>query len=107
MAKTVNRVLRRSGTVFRERYHARRLRTALDVWRVLHYVLNNARRHAAQRGVRLRPGWLDPCSSAPYFDGWHGRAPPREHDEATVAAMDDWVVRQMNLAQEARQFWAE
>lgn len=28
-------------------------------------------------------------------------------DEATVAAMDDWVVRQMNLAQEARQFWAE
>lgn len=28
-------------------------------------------------------------------------------DEATVSAMDDWVVRQMNLAQEARHFWAE
>lgn len=89
LAKAVNRALSRSGTVFQERYHARRLRTALDVWRVLHYVLNNARRHAAQRGVQLEPDWLDPCSSAPYFDGWHGRAPPREQDFATVAARSD------------------
>jgi hypothetical protein len=28
-------------------------------------------------------------------------------DNATVAKMDEWVVRQMNLAQEARQFWAD
>jgi REP element-mobilizing transposase RayT len=86
LAKAVNRALQRSGRVFGERYNARRLKTALDVWRVLHYVLNNARRHAQQRGVALRPGWLDPCSSALYFDGWHGRAPPTTTDVATVPA---------------------
>ena len=86
LAKAVNRVLGRSGTVFAERYHARRLRTALDVWRVLHYVLNNVRRHA---GPVFAPNWLDPCSSAPYFDGWHGRAPPSQRDEATVPARSE------------------
>jgi hypothetical protein len=39
LAKAVNRSLGRAGTVFAERYHARRLKTALDVWRVLQYVL--------------------------------------------------------------------
>jgi hypothetical protein len=46
-------------------------------------VLNNARRHAAQRGMTCERGWIDPCSSGRYFDGWRppvaapvGRAPP-------------------------------
>ena len=87
LAKAVNRALGRAGTVFAERYHARRLKTALDVWRVLHYVLNNVRRHAAGRS--FPKDWLDPCSSAPYFDGWHGRAPPRQRDDATVPARSE------------------
>ena len=86
LAKAVNRVLGRTGTVFAQRYHARRLKTARDVWRVLHYVLNNVRRH---RGGFFAASWLDPCSSAPFFDGWHGRAPPRQSDDATVPARSE------------------
>lgn len=86
LAKAVNRALGRSGTVFAERYHARRIRTALEVRQVLQYILNNARRHAAQYGARLADGWLDPCSSAPYFDGWYGRGPPLAPDGTTVPA---------------------
>ena len=69
----------------RQRYHARRIKTALEVRQVVQYILNNARRHAVQRGVRHADDWLDPCSSAPHFDGWYGRAPPLLRDYATVA----------------------
>jgi hypothetical protein len=33
-------------------------------------VLLNARHHAAERGERLARGWIDPFSSAIWFDGW-------------------------------------
>jgi len=33
-------------------------------------VLLNARHHAAERGERLARHWIDPYSSAPWFDGW-------------------------------------
>jgi hypothetical protein len=59
--------------VFAERYHARILRSPMEVRNALAYVLGNARRHAKQRGRRLAQGWVDPCSSAPYFNGWRGR----------------------------------
>jgi hypothetical protein len=49
------------------------------------FVLNNVRRHAAQRRKVLERDWTDPCSSAVYFDGWKrplrppvGRDPPTE-----------------------------
>ena len=32
----------------------------------------NARHHAAARGQLLAPGWIDPFSSALWFDGWKG-----------------------------------
>jgi hypothetical protein len=34
-------------------------------------LLNNALHHAEQRGEDLGPDWIDPCSSAIWFDGWH------------------------------------
>jgi REP element-mobilizing transposase RayT len=73
LARRLNGVIGRRGTVFAERYHARILRTAMEVRNALAYVLGNARRHARQHGRRLARGWLDPCSSAPYFNGWKGR----------------------------------
>jgi REP element-mobilizing transposase RayT len=80
LARRLNGKLRRRGTVFAERYHARILHTPLEVRNALSYVLGNARRHARQHGRRLARGWLDPCSSAPYFDGWRGRKPAKgEH----------------------------
>ncbi len=38
----------------------------------LAYVLNNSRKHAAQRGKKLARRWLDPYSSAAQLDGWKG-----------------------------------
>jgi putative transposase len=69
LARRLNRVLGRRGEVFADRYHARLLRTPAEVRAALLYVLNNRRRHAAQSGVRLPPGWLDPFSSAASFAG--------------------------------------
>ena len=72
-ARAVNRVLRRSGPVLRERYHLRVLKTPREVRNALRYVLLNARRHWAKRNPgRALPGAvrLDPASSARWFDGW-------------------------------------
>jgi len=64
LAKAVNRVLGRYGSVWSDRYHARALRTPREVRNALAYVLLNARKHGAcGSGV-------DPCSSAPWFKGW-------------------------------------
>lgn len=62
----------RRGALFAERYHARALRTPREVRNVVRYVLLNGRRHAAEHGRRLPRTWLDPFSSAPWFDGWRG-----------------------------------
>jgi hypothetical protein len=74
VARGLNRMMGRRGRVVADRYHARLLASPLEVRRALLYVLNNARRHAAQRGPdslgALPAGWLDPFSSAATFDGW-------------------------------------
>jgi REP element-mobilizing transposase RayT len=69
IAKRVNRVLGRSGSLFADRYHARALKTPREVRHALRYVLNNARHH--QPGcVAFDGSWIDPCSSAAWFEGW-------------------------------------
>jgi REP element-mobilizing transposase RayT len=75
LARRLNAVLGRRGPLFATRYHARALRTPREVRAAIRYVLLNARHHAAERGVRLARCWVDPFSSAPWFDGW--RAPMR------------------------------
>jgi hypothetical protein len=47
----------------------------MEVRNALAYVLGNARRHAKQHGRRLARNWVDPCSSALFFNGWKGRRP--------------------------------
>jgi REP element-mobilizing transposase RayT len=64
ISRALNRLLRRSGGVFADRYHARALRTPREVRSALVYLLQNARHH----GIHLRA--VDPCSSAAWFDGW-------------------------------------
>jgi len=64
VAKGLNRMMGRSGRVFDDRYHARVLRTPTEVRHAIHYVLDNARKHAAQRGETCSPGYVDPYSSA-------------------------------------------
>jgi REP element-mobilizing transposase RayT len=70
LARRLNRHLGRSGTLLADRYHSRVLRTPTEVRTVLAYVLCNSRKHAAERGVRLERGWIDPWSSGPHFTGW-------------------------------------
>ena len=86
VAKAVNRVLGRRGRVWRDRYHARMLRTPREVRNALIYVLNNFKKHL--RGVR----GLDPCSSARWFDGW--RTSPEQIVQASpVARARTWLAR--------------
>ena len=66
VARALNRLWRRWGSVFADRYHDHILRSPSEVWNALRYVLCNARKHG---------GWSsrshhDPCSSAAWFDGW-------------------------------------
>ncbi|HEU4583511.1 MAG TPA: transposase [Polyangiaceae bacterium] len=77
VARAVNRGLSRTGRVFADRYHARALTMPRAVHFALRYVLLNARKH--QRSPRPRraavdtelpSGFVDPCSSAPWFDGF-------------------------------------
>jgi REP element-mobilizing transposase RayT len=72
IARRLNRVMGRRGKVFADRFHSRVLESPLEVRRVLSYVLGNAQRHAVRNGRRFIPGWVDPYSSAVWFDGWRG-----------------------------------
>ncbi|HEU4580393.1 MAG TPA: transposase [Polyangiaceae bacterium] len=77
VARAVNGALSRAGRLFADRYHARALTTPRATYFALRYVLLNARKH--QRSPRppraaveaeLPTGFVDSCSSAPWFDGF-------------------------------------
>jgi hypothetical protein len=93
VARAANGELGRKGRVFADRYHARALTTPRAVRFALRYVLLNVRKHEGRarddagrgaraegergvraderRGVRAVPfGFVDPCSSAPWFEGF-------------------------------------
>src|SRR6188768_2436455 len=70
LARGINALLGRRGRLFAQRYHARPLRTPREVRNAVRYVLLNGRHHAAQRGECRDAGWIDPYSSALWFDGW-------------------------------------
>jgi len=72
-ARRINtQALRRRGSVWGDRYHRRDLGSPRDVRNALVYVINNHLKHH-----EWDAGLVDPCSSAPWFDGWmHGPAPP-------------------------------
>jgi REP-associated tyrosine transposase len=91
LARTVNRLLRRRGRVWGDRYHARALATPREVRHALVYVLMNWRKHVH------RARGLDPCASAFWFDGWQTRAPPANQfnwnptDEPPVVPARTWL----------------
>ena len=87
LARAVNRVAERNGSVLADRYHLRLLSTPKEVRNALRYVLLNARHHAAKAKATLtRDVRLDPASSARWFDGWKWRAKPDLTGGATAAA---------------------
>jgi putative transposase len=76
LARSYNRRLRRRGTVWSGRYHARELTSPRQVRRVLVYVLQNWKK------ARPWAGALDDKSSAAWFGGW---------DETTREALSGWA----------------
>ncbi len=75
MARQLNRAVGRRGALFRERYHAQVIDNPRQVRHALRYVLLNGGIHATrgreQPVANTRgPATVDPCSSAPCFDGW-------------------------------------
>jgi REP element-mobilizing transposase RayT len=90
IAKRLNRIWIRRGTVFGERYHAREIATPRQARHTLLYVLNNARKHAAERGQRMPKRWVDPCSSARQFDGWAQNVRP---EAGVVVPASTWLLR--------------
>ena len=70
IAKTLNKLWSRRGTVFADRYHDRALRTPREVRNAIRYVLQNGRHHAAEGRMVHVAQAIDVYSSAPWFDGW-------------------------------------
>ena len=70
IARGLNRLWKRAGRVFVDRYHGRILTTPRAVRNALVYTLQNARKHGALRSRRA-----DEFSSARSFDGWKEGAP--------------------------------
>jgi REP element-mobilizing transposase RayT len=95
VARGLNRVLGRAGSVFEDRYHCEVITTPRQLRGTLCYVLQNARRH----GERIDRRWngVDPFSSAWWFDGWRderwkeGLSPPTE---PPVARARTWLLKQ-------------
>lgn len=102
VARAVNRALARRGRLFADRYHCRALKTPRAVHYAVRYVLLNAGKHRV-----VAPGFIDPCSSAPWFDGFSrpdelafGAAQTRaqwrmdSRLEAPVMPARTWLLRQ-------------
>ncbi len=102
MAKRLNRLWERTGSVFADRYHDRILRTPREVKNALVYVLQNGVKHGVRflRNIhsaagRTRPIRIaDPYTSAAHFDGW--RTPPtfsQRFETILTPAPHTWLLR--------------
>jgi REP element-mobilizing transposase RayT len=96
LSKRLNQLFARSGDVFKERYHARALRTPTEVRWAMGYVLNHKRKHAAQGNREMPRGWVEPFSSAPHFVGWTRRLWTEDKqgmDDEVTALAEFWLLR--------------
>jgi hypothetical protein len=94
IARALNKLWRRKGDVFADRYHDRILRTPREVRNAIRYVLGNGRKHAAEGQEVAVPHAIDLFSSAPWFDGF--REPIVVHgieaELRPVAAPETWLL---------------
>lgn len=64
LARRLNAMMGCRGPVFEDRYHTHVLRTPAEVRNTLRYVVGNYASHAARRGEKVSPSWVDPFTSA-------------------------------------------
>ena len=97
IARGVNRLWRRGGRLFGDRFHGRVIRSPREARNLLAYVLLNTHKDLAQRGQV----WLgvDPYSSGRWFNGWAdvpARAPPGSdagEGQPEVVKPRSWLLR--------------
>ena len=82
IARRLNRLVRRRGAVFVDRYFAHILKTPREVARAVRYVLSNLLHHL---GLDYASDFYDPYSSA-----WFGHEPG---DEAPIQPPRTWLLR--------------
>ena len=87
IVRVLNRLWKRSGSVFEDRYHARILTTPFAVRTALVYVLSNARKHGAWFGKSP-----DVYSSGPAFDGWRAAQDPAESRPRLLPSPRTWLL---------------
>jgi REP element-mobilizing transposase RayT len=80
-------LLRQRGRVWGDRYHCRELTTPSEVRNALVYVLSNHIKHG-----EYDVGLIDPCSSAPWFDGWQHRREPKPPDPPAARPPSTWLL---------------
>jgi REP element-mobilizing transposase RayT len=90
IARNVNRVAKRRGKLFADRYHLHVLETPREVRNTLLYVLRNGVRH----GASPAGPFYDVYSSAVYFDGWKEPGTTRFFDDGDypVVAPRAWLL---------------
>ena len=88
IARALNGLWKRSGSVFVDRFHARLLKTPREVRNALVYVLQNARKHTPS--ISFRP---DSYSSGAWFDGWKANVEKvAESGSAFLARARTWLL---------------
>jgi len=94
IAKALNKLWQRRGTVFADRYHDRILKTPREVKNALVYVLANGRKHAAEGREVAVPQAIDTFTSAPWFDGFRETVTVRgiEAIPRPVTAARTWML---------------
>ncbi len=86
LARALNRMMRRKGRVFGDRYHAHILKTPREAARALRYVLMKFGHHARSWGENISATFIDPFSSVRYLATSPSPAAP-------VAAPQTWLLR--------------
>ena len=71
IARGINGVSDRRGTVFADRYHAHILTTPTEVRHALHYVLHNQQNHRRKQALSTHAWYIDPFSSASGEACWY------------------------------------
>jgi REP element-mobilizing transposase RayT len=93
-ARALNRLWRRRGPVFADRFHDRALASPREVRNALVYVFGNARKHAASGRMVKPSNGIDEHASARWFDGFAdaGQAPLPLDDASPVVAPRTWLL---------------
>ena len=86
IARALNRLWSRMGSVFADRYNCHVLKSPREVRNALNYVLQNAAHH------KIYFAGPDPCSSGEWFDGWQREQAIRPPEPSPFPRARTWLL---------------